>query len=830
MTADGDYSSFSLFDLFRQEVEIHSSSLGEALLRLEAEPSDPASLETAMRAAHSVKGAGRIVGVEIGVQLAHAMEDCFVAAQEGRIRITSDAVDVLLQATDTLKSLATLRENQIGDWQSGQSRVISRLLESLAAIKGGEDFPKVETIEGLESNDSSATLPSDPASEEAPPGGEPVADDPRSESAPPEFDASAASLANVPRGQRTSTELVRDQQSPSSGASGQESPAEATGAGLPNGAGQGGERSDEPLRVVRVTADNLDRLMALSGESLVEARRLRPFADSLSVLKDAQDRLTSQLQRMNSLWVDQSGEPRDPEQFHGMMQSTLKWARSCRQMLGERMETLEDLAHLAEDLSERLYREAIASRMRPIGDGLAGFPRLVRDLSRELGKNVKLVIVGDRTRADRDILEKLEAPLNHLLRNAVDHGIEQEAERRKEGKPPSGTIRLEAAHVAGMLAITISDDGRGIDPEMIRGKIVDKKLVTEAMAAELSVTELMEFLFLPGFTTTNSVTRISGRGVGLDVVRNMVQEVRGTVRVTSRPGEGTTFQMHLPTTLSVIRAAIVKVADEPYAFPLASIDRIVSVRPDQIAIVEDRQHFLLDGESIGLVSAHQVLQVEESVEPRDVYCIVVVRDRESRYGVFVDSFLGERSLVVRPLDRRLGKVPDILAAALREDGSPLLIIDVEDMIRSVESLLNVGRLRGVRQRNAPVAAKASKRVLVVDDSITVREVQRRLLENHGYEVDVAVDGMDGWNAVRGREYALVISDVDMPRMNGIELVGAIKKDPRLREIPVMIVSYKDREEDRLRGLEAGANYYLAKSSFHDNTLIDKVHDLIGEAS
>jgi two-component system sensor histidine kinase and response regulator WspE len=287
--------------------------------------------------------------------------------------------------------------------------------------------------------------------------------------------------------------------------------------------------------------------------------------------------------------------------------------------------------------------------------------------------------------------------------------------------------------------------------------------------------------------------------------------------------------LQLPLTLSVIRTLLVEISGEPYAFPLTRIDRILMVQRSDIAIAENRQYFPFDGKNIGLVAAYQVLELSPPTQNLDLLPVIIVSDRVSSYALAVDRFLGERDLVVRPLDERLGKVPDISAVAFMEDGSPVLIIDVEDMVRSIDKLSSAARLKKVSQNSEATETKTRKRVLVVDDSITVREVERKLLENHGYDVEVAVNGMDGWNALRTGRYDLVISDVDMPRMTGIELVTQIKNHSSLRLTPVIIVSYKDREEDRIKGLEVGADYYLTKSSFHDNTLLQAVMDLIGEA-
>jgi two-component system sensor histidine kinase and response regulator WspE len=441
---------------------------------------------------------------------------------------------------------------------------------------------------------------------------------------------------------------------------------------------------------------------------------------------------------------------------------------------------------------------------------------------------VQLEIIGENTQVDRDILERLESPLAHLLRNAVDHGCETPEQRRHAGKSPEGTIRLEARHSAGMLLVTVTDDGAGVQPERVRETILKRKLATPAVAEKFTEPELLQFLLLPGFTLKETVTEISGRGVGLDVVQNMVRSVRGNLRVGKQPGCGLRVQLQLPLTLSVLRALLVEVAGEPYAFPLTQITRAVKLRHESIETLESRHHFTFGSQQVGLLAAHQVFDCGPPKPPGNELPVVVLGDRNARYGLVVDRFLGERELVVQPLDARLGKIKDISAAALMEDGAPVLIVDVDDMLRTIEKLLSDGLLTQVRRSGLELTGRKQKRVLAVDDSLTVRELVRKLLASRGYLVDVAVDGMDGWNALRTGHYDLVITDVDMPRLDGIELAVLIKQDPQLKSLPVMIVSYKDREEDRLRGLEAGADYYITKGSFDDETLLQAVVDLIGD--
>jgi len=584
----------------------------------------------------------------------------------------------------------------------------------------------------------------------------------------------------------------------------------------------GREASD---RVLRVTAENLNRLLGLAGESLVQARWLKPFAESLLRLKRMHHDSCRALDALRDALSDVDADG----PVHAALEHAYHAAYASEQFLAQRLVELEMFDRRALTVSHRLYREALACRMRPFADGVQAFPRMVRDLARTLGKEATLEIIGESTQVDRDILSKLDAPLGHLLRNAVDHGLELPERRRAAGKPARGVIRLEARHSAGALQVIVSEDGCGVDLANTRAAVIERNHLNEEAANRLSDAELLEFLFLPGFSMKGAVTDISGRGVGLDVVQDMVKQVRGTVRISTEAGRGTRFVLQLPVTLSVVRTLLADIGGEPYAFPLACIVRALRLPKDRIGLLEGRQHFDLDGQRVGLLSAHQVLGVDESCVAAAELPVVVIGDQSRVYGLVVDRLLGERELVVQPLDGQLGKIRDIAAGALMDDGSPVLIIDPEDLLRSADRLVADGRASSVAQDTPIVSVKTRKKVLVVDDSLTVRELERKLLTNRGYDVEVAVDGMDGWNAARSGDFDLIVTDIDMPRMDGIELVTLINGDARLKTRPVIVVSYKDREEDRRRGLEAGAAYYLTKGSFHDETLVQAVVDLVGEA-
>ncbi|KVV55131.1 hybrid sensor histidine kinase/response regulator [Burkholderia territorii] len=770
MSGDDDLSHLSLLELYREETRTQTQALSERLLALESGEPDSVALEACMRAAHSLKGAARIVGVPLGVDIAGRMEECFVAAQAGTIALTATHVDVLLAGVDLLVRVADPQAQPVSPAE------IEAFALALASADGAHAMP--------------ASAPTFAPPPSAPPSVVPLR----------EHDGAANESVGA----------------------GAAVPPLAVSAAVPDPVQAGRAAGAGAMR--RVRADTLNRLLSLSGESLVESRWLKPFAESMLRVKRAQRDAARSLDLLYEQFADDldAGVLASVNEVRHML-------NDLQRSLAERMDEFDRFERRSTHIAEQLYDEALQCRMRPFGDATRAYPRIVRDLARSLGKQVRFSIVGEGTQVDRDILDLLDAPLGHLLRNAIDHGVEAPDVRRARGKAAEASVTLEARHSAGSLLVSVIDDGPGVDMDALRAAVVRQRLTDDETAARLSDPELLEFLLLPGFSMRDAVTDVSGRGVGLDAVQEMVRGVRGAVRIFNEPGAGMRFVLQLPLTLSVIRSLLVEVGGEPYAFPLAHVRRTLELSHDDIDVLEGQPHFPFDGRRAGLVAAHQLLDAGEPDVARASTAVVVVGGEPELYGVAVDRFLGERMLVVQPLDSRLHKIQNIAAGALLENGDPVLIVDVEDLIRSVDKLVRGGQLAKLTRDPQLALADRRRRVLVVDDSLTVRELERKLLEKRGYDVTVAVDGMDGWNAVRSDAFDLVVTDVDMPRMDGIELVTLIKGDPMLKRVPVMIVSYKDRDEDRRRGLDAGADYYLAKSSFHDEALLDAVHDLIGDA-
>ncbi len=727
-----------MFQLFCTELHNSIDIINNNLLEIDSDSQDSRLLESMMRAAHSIKGAARMVGIEGVVKLAHAMEDVFVAAQNNKINLLKNSIDQIFICNDLLIQIKSLPPSEIAQWTQENTHYLNTFIKLLTSIYNGQAI----TPETLKQNNSLTEKIS------------------------------------------TST-------------------------------------SDN---MVKVSTSRINKLVGLAGELSVSSNWIRQHSDSMLILKRKHNDILGQIDLLRSIIEDN----KHSEHENKLIIDIQHKAENYRDEITSQLISLDSFDRRSSNINSKINHEIVASRMRPFSDSTRGFKRMVRDISNSLNKKVILKIEGEDTLVDRDIIEKLDAPLNHMIRNAIDHGIETPENRLLKNKPESGTIKVSANHQSGRLRIQVKDDGRGVDIEKLRRKILDKNLVNANMAESLSKSELLDFLFLPSFSTRSEVTELSGRGVGLDVVHSALQQVRGKLHADTELDKGMEINMELPLTLSVIRSLMVSINNEFYAFPLAKIQSLMTIKKQDISIFEDKQYISVNDKHIGLIHCAQILGINYSSPEDNDIPVIIIGDWNMSYGLVVDELIGERGLALRTLNKKLGKIKDISSAAITDDGEPVLVFDIDDLQQSIHDIITGKDLYKVGA-NISLDTMTHKRVLVVDDSLTVREIEKKLLESRGYLVDIAIDGVDGWNTVRNGNYDLVISDIDMPRMNGIEFITMIKNDAALRSIPVMMVSYKDRAEDKQKGLEAGADYYLTKGSFHDDTLLDAVVDLIGEA-
>lgn len=573
---------------------------------------------------------------------------------------------------------------------------------------------------------------------------------------------------------------------------------------------------DAPVRegAVRVGQDRIDALFAVANRLLILAARIEEYPAQAETLHDASVQGAVAWRRVRRA-VDASPESASVEREITTVETSLDVLRKqTASFLGETMQAARDLSRLAGEVSLGV-REL---RMRPFADAVADLPRVARDVAAQTGKQVQLVTSGEAVQADRAVLGQIHDALIHLVRNAVDHGIEPPAARRAKGKAEQGVIRVAATLVGDRIVVTVRDDGAGIDLAAVRRRLMDRgERVPE------DDRDVARRLFVGGVSTRSAATAISGRGVGLDAVRAVADRLRGSVDVDWTPGRGSTFTIEAPLTLATVRVVLTRVANVVVAIPAAFVERLVRVQSDALRVVNGRVAIETGGSPALVASLASVLGPPLVDRPIDhVAHLALVHASERRVALRVDALLEETEVVVRPI-RAHGpqSVPHISGAAILSSGTVALVLNVTNAIVSA---------LGAATPEPTIAKRSTARrhrILIVDDSITTRTLEASVLEAAGYEVFTAVDGADGWRVLQERGADLVISDVEMPRMDGLQLTESIRAASRFRELPVILVTALETPEHRARGLEVGADAYLGKSSFEQESLLTTVRDLLG---
>jgi two-component system chemotaxis sensor kinase CheA len=486
------------------------------------------------------------------------------------------------------------------------------------------------------------------------------------------------------------------------------------------------------------------------------------------------------------------------------------------------------LAHLVRDQRrlassvDSLQTELRRMRMRPAAAVLESFPMMVRNLADEQGKKVDWSVRGAGLEIDRRILETIKDPLIHLVRNAVAHGIEDPEARVAAGKPPRGRVSISFSPLEGeRIEVAVEDDGTGADPRRIREAAVRAGLVTSEDAEALGDDETLDLVFRSGLSTSPIITDLSGHGLGLAIVEERVGRLEGEVRLENRPGAGMTVRLVLPASIATFRGLLVRAGGQPFLLPVEAVERVLRTDSGDIRIVDGREAIRWNGDVVPVGRSERLLDLPEPVENgnADKRPAVIVRAGTDRIALLVDEVAGDRELLLKELQPPLGRVPNIAAAGLLGTGEVVLILRAADLVR------------GVREHphrpppSAPPSEQVAPAILVVDDSITTRTMEKNLLEAAGYSVEMAVDGLEGWTALRSRSFDVVVSDVDMPRLDGFELTRRIREDRDLAELPVVLVTALESRDDRERGIEVGADAYLVKSSFDQSNLLEIVQRL-----
>nr|WP_315062759.1 chemotaxis protein CheW [uncultured Campylobacter sp.] len=761
------------------------------LIELESNPEDLELLNRIFRVAHTVKGSSSFLNFDILTKLTHHMEDVLNKARRNELKITPDIMDVVLESVDMMKGLLHGIRDSGNDTDVGIE--IEDICKRLTAISEGE-------------------APSAAASEPAPAAPEPVVETPKEPEPEPVSDENLSNLsddeveAEIERllkvrkaedqARRAQKAAAGEAPKPAAPAAPQApAPSNSAPAPKPAPAKPANKKEDKKVpapssgasadeQTIRVEVKRLDHLMNLIGELVLGKNRL------LKIYDDVEERY-------------------EGEKF-----------------LEELNQVVSSLSLVTTDIQLAVMK----TRMLPIAKVFNKFPRMIRDLSRELNKQIDLEITGEETELDKSIVEQIGDPLVHMIRNSCDHGIEDSATRLAAGKPEKGTIQLKAYNEGNHIVVEITDDGKGLDADMLKARSIEKGIITEREADAMSDKEAFGLIFKPGFSTAAKVTNVSGRGVGMDVVKTNIEKLNGIIDIESEVGKGTTMKLKIPLTLAIIQSLLVGAQEEFFAIPLASVLETVRVPIDDIYTIDGKNVLRLRDEVLSLVKLSDIFGVKQVFDGGDQTYVVVIGVAEAKLGIIVDSLVGQEEIVIKSMGDYLQNIPGIAGATIRGDGRVTLIIDVGMMMEMAKDIKV--DIKASMESSKSVKEKPSDyKVLIVDDSKMDRTIMQKSLAPLGVTVIEATNGVEALTIVKSGEHALdaMLIDIEMPRMDGYTLAGEIRKYSKYRNLPLIAVTSRTSKTDRLRGVEVGMTEYITKpySSEYLENVVRKNIKLIG---
>jgi two-component system chemotaxis sensor kinase CheA len=576
---------------------------------------------------------------------------------------------------------------------------------------------------------------------------------------------------------------------------------------------------------IRIPLSRADKLLYLVGEVVIN--RMKSSAKiaqtkRLSKLSmEVQKSISSLSEAIKKEWSPPEGE-------------VIKLLSQCdAQMQKLREHTLTLYDHVSSEvfhldpIIDELQTRVKEIKMLPLSTIFSGFPRMVRDIASQQGKEINLVISGEETELDKRVLEGIKTSLIHILRNCIDHGIEEPEMRMALGKPRDGTIKVSASHEGDNVVITVEDDGRGMDTEQIKQTALKKRLVSSDDLERMTDKEVLNIVFTNGYSTSPVVTDVSGRGMGLDIVRRDIANLKGRVFLDTQKNRATKFTLVLPLTIAIIQVLLVKVQNMLFALPMISITECVKVDMDELSTIEGRMALPFREHIVPLVRLNEVLGLppirDEEEKAKKTMLVVLVTSLDKQVGFIVDEIVGDEEAFIKSLGKHLGKVKNVSGATIMANGEVAVVLDIEDLL--AHSALSPQLV--TEKRHSTEVKHKEKRILVVEDAFSTRELEKSILENHGYLVDTAVDGLDALDRMAGVKYDLIVSDIEMPRMDGFELCRTLKKNEGLKDIPFVMVTALQKEEDKRRGMEVGAAAYILKSAFEQTNLLETIERLVG---
>ncbi len=770
-----------------------NEQLDQDLVELEHNPEDLDLLNRIFRVAHTIKGSSSFLNLNILTHLTHNMEDVLNRARKGEIKITPDIMDVVLRSIDLMKTLLVTIRDTGSDTNNGKENEIEEAVKQLQAItsqnlegaketSGTKETPKKENKEKAkeeakeENKENKAKAPTaeNTASDN------PLADEPDLDYAnmsAEEVEAEIERLLNKRqeadkerRAQKKQEAEAKQEVTPTKEPPKTETP-KAPKTETKAKAKADTEENKAPSigveQTVRVDVRRLDHLMNLIGELVLGKNRL------IRIYSDVEERY-------------------DGEKF---------------------LEELNQVVSSISAVTTDLQLAVMKTRMQPVGKVFNKFPRMVRDLSRELGKSIELIIEGEETELDKSIVEEIGDPLIHIIRNSCDHGIEPLEERRRLNKPETGKVQLSAYNEGNHIVIKISDDGKGLDPVMLKEKAIEKGVISERDAEGMSDREAFNLIFKPGFSTAKVVSNVSGRGVGMDVVKTNIEKLNGIIEIDSEVGVGTTQKLKIPLTLAIIQALLVGVQEEYYAIPLSSVLETVRISQDEIYTVDGKSVLRLRDEVLSLVRLSDIFKVDAILESNSDVYVVIIGLADQKIGVIVDYLIGQEEVVIKSLGYYLKNTRGIAGATVRGDGKITLIVDVGAMMDMAKSIkVNITTLMNESENTKSKNSPSDYIVLAIDDSSTDRAIIRKCLKPLGITLLEATNGLEGLEMLKNGDKIpdAILVDIEMPKMDGYTFASEVRKYNKFKNLPLIAVTSRVTKTDRMRGVESGMTEYITK--------------------
>ncbi|EQD92239.1 chemotaxis protein A [Helicobacter pylori PZ5080] len=788
-----------------------NEQLDQDLVELEHNPEDLDLLNRIFRVAHTIKGSSSFLNLNILTHLTHNMEDVLNRARKGEIKITPDIMDVVLRSIDLMKTLLVTIRDTGSDTNNGKENEIEEAVKQLQAItsqnlegaketSGTKEAPQKEAKEEIKEKAKEEVKANKTPTAENPASDNPLADEPDLDYAnmsAEEVEAEIERLLNkrqeadkerrAQKKQEAKQEVTPTKEPPKTETP--KAPKTETKAKAKADTEENKAPSIGVEQTVRVDVRRLDHLMNLIGELVLGKNRL------IRIYSDVEERY-------------------DGEKF---------------------LEELNQVVSSISAVTTDLQLAVMKTRMQPVGKVFNKFPRMVRDLSRELGKSIELIIEGEETELDKSIVEEIGDPLIHIIRNSCDHGIEPLEERRRLNKPETGKVQLSAYNEGNHIVIKISDDGKGLDPVMLKEKAIEKGVISERDAESMSDREAFNLIFKPGFSTAKVVSNVSGRGVGMDVVKTNIEKLNGIIEIDSEVGVGTTQKLKIPLTLAIIQALLVGVQEEYYAIPLSSVLETVRISQDEIYTVDGKSVLRLRDEVLSLVRLSDIFKVDAILESNSDVYVVIIGLADQKIGVIVDYLIGQEEVVIKSLGYYLKNTRGIAGATVRGDGKITLIVDVGAMMDMAKSIkVNIATLMNESENTKSKNSPSDYIVLAIDDSSTDRAIIRKCLKPLGITLLEATNGLEGLEMLKNGDKIpdAILVDIEMPKMDGYTFASEVRKYNKFKNLPLIAVTSRVTKTDRMRGVESGMTEYITKpySGEYLTTVVKRSIKLEGDQS